>query len=92
MTKLCFGCGLEKNLTDFYKHPKMNDGHLGKCKECCKSQNRTNRAKNIVHYQLYDNNRAKTTHRKLQAIDSQNRRRINHPNKYKARNAVFECD
>lgn len=34
--KICFKCNKEKELTEFYKHPKMGDGHLGKCKECTK--------------------------------------------------------
>lgn len=32
--KTCFKCGKEKSLDEFYTHPRMKDGHLGKCKEC----------------------------------------------------------
>lgn len=32
--KRCFKCGAEKPLTSFYKHKKMKDGHLNKCKDC----------------------------------------------------------
>ena len=34
--KICFKCNAEKPLSDYYKHKKMGDGHLGKCKECTK--------------------------------------------------------
>jgi hypothetical protein len=36
--KSCIICGIEQELEQFYKHPKMGDGHLGKCKTCCKRQ------------------------------------------------------
>ena len=36
--KTCFKCNTEKPLSDYYKHTKMGDGHLGKCKECTKKQ------------------------------------------------------
>jgi hypothetical protein len=44
MDKQCFKCGQTKPINEFYEHPKMADGHLGKCKTCTKddSQNREN--------------------------------------------------
>lgn len=37
--KHCIKCGVEKELSEYYGHKKMSDGHLGKCKECCKKDN-----------------------------------------------------
>ena len=35
-TKVCFKCEIEQPITEFYKHAKMEDGHLNKCKNCTK--------------------------------------------------------
>ena len=43
--KKCFKCGIEKELSEFYAHPRMGDGHLGKCKECTKNDTKIHEAK-----------------------------------------------
>lgn len=55
--KVCFKCGAEKPLTEFYKHKGMSDGHLNKCKQCTRCDTKENREKNIDYYKAYDRNR-----------------------------------
>lgn len=55
--KICNRCNEEKPLTDFYKHKKMEDGHLNQCKECKKKQSIEIRNNDIEHYREYDRNR-----------------------------------
>lgn len=43
--KICFNCGVEKPLSDYYKHNKMADGYLGKCKHCAREATRINTEK-----------------------------------------------
>jgi len=62
--KSCIRCGVEKPLTDFYKHPAMADGHLGKCSQCCREQATANRRKNQERYDSYDAARRDLPHRK----------------------------
>lgn len=35
--KKCICCGIEKELTEYYVHPQMGDGHLNKCKNCVRN-------------------------------------------------------
>ena len=85
-TKKCFKCGQEKQLFEFYKHPKMLDGHLGKCKECTKKDVHENYHKNREHYAKYEKGRFKRPERKKQAIEYQKKRRRKYPARYHANN------
>lgn len=38
MEKSCIICSILKPLDEYYKHSKMGDGHLNKCKDCTKRQ------------------------------------------------------
>ena len=63
-TKVCFKCGETKKLSMFYKHPRMADGHVNKCKECNKKDVQENYRVNIDHFKAYDVLRRDTDVRK----------------------------
>ena len=57
--KTCFKCGCQKPLAEFYAHPMMADGRLGKCIECAKADVRRNREQRRDYYNTYDSQRKK---------------------------------
>lgn len=81
--KVCFKCGVSKPLTDFYKHPKMADGHVNKCKCCNKKDVTENRGKNIDKCREYDRERGNR-----QGTKYIMGYRSKFPKKYKAHNAI----
>lgn len=62
-TKKCFKCLKNLSLDNFYRHSKMADGHLNKCKECAKSDATITRKNNLEYYQAYDRMRSNSPHR-----------------------------
>lgn len=86
--KTCFKCQKEKPLTEFYKHPKMGDGRLGKCKECTKTDVALNYRTNRDHYAQYEKERFQRPERKLYALEAQRKRRAKYPGKARALAAV----
>ena len=61
--KVCRDCNVEKSLSDFYRHEKMFDGHLNKCKSCVKSRVNKHRIENIEKVREYDKKRSMLPHR-----------------------------
>ena len=62
-SKICFKCGETKSLDNFYKHSKMADGHLNKCKECAKNDVSKHRNQNLEKVRAYDRARGKIPER-----------------------------
>lgn len=70
-------------MTDFYAHPQMADGHLGKCKDCTKNDMRVDR-QTKPRVREYDRERASLPHRVLLRQRITKRWRAQHPERARA--------
>lgn len=77
--------------TEFYKHPQMADGTLGKCKECCKRDVSANYRKRREQYAAYESKRFRDPKRKKLVIEYAKKRRQRYPHKDRARQRVHKA-
>jgi hypothetical protein len=67
MEKQCFKCKVIKPLTEFYKHLKMKDGTVNKCKDCNKNDVKGNYLEHIKdpNYIEKERKRGREKHHRL---------------------------
>ena len=83
--KTCFKCGRCLPLGDFYKHPAMADGHLGKCKVCTIADVIARQAVTRPERAAYERKRFQDPRRKSKVVEYARKSRIRNPEKAKAR-------
>jgi hypothetical protein len=81
--KTCFKCGVDKPVDEFYRHPQMADGRLGKCKDCTKLDMCIDRHTK-PRVREYDRQRAKLPHRVEASARIARRWRENNPDGWAA--------
>ncbi len=64
--KKCRKCGEMKELSEYYKHKKMFDGHVNICKVCQKARISKHRQDNLERIQEYDRNRPNAQQRTVE--------------------------
>ncbi len=83
LTKRCRHCGQELELTTFYTHPKMKDGHLHVCKKCCNRRDRNYRLNPINRERIRAYARTQATGKRGRQASLRLQKR--NPLRYKAR-------
>lgn len=86
--KTCFKCGESQPRENFYKHSKMADGLLGKCKSCTKLDVGKHRLENIEKIRAYDRLRSKEPERKKSSYEISARWRASDSRIVKCHNEV----
>lgn len=81
--KQCKSCKTVKDLSEFYSQKNKSDGLMGKCKECCKRDNKKNREEKIDYYRNYDKERGSSPSRVLSRKEYSDKMKRENPEKWK---------
>jgi hypothetical protein len=90
-TKVCIRCHLPKPISEFYSHPKMADGTLGKCKPCCRTQARERFRNKRDEIRDYETTRARTERRRRLKRQYRKNYRAAHPEKNRCHAVVSKA-
>lgn len=97
--KICIICKVDKPLSEYYKHKEMGDGHLNKCKECCKSQakeRQKNLYENDEEWRKKERERGRDKYHRLNYIEKHSDAIQKYPwknnNKYKGLRKWFQSN
>lgn len=85
MKKQCFKCKRVLDIEEFYKHKKMKDGHLNKCKDCTRQDSSLRNIMCADKIREYESKRSKTEKRKALRKKYVEKYRKEHPE----RNAFY---
>src|SRR4051812_34651861 len=86
--KRCFKCGEQKPRSEFYRHPQMSDGLLGKCKTCAKSDVAVRYVRSRDKIRAYEQTRSRQPERRQKVSEYMRRMRARSPEKTLARTMV----
>jgi len=87
-SKVCFKCGELKDISLFYKHSQMADGHLGKCIECAKKDTKARLVLRRDYVREYERIRSRSARRMEYTRRHTLEWRARNPEKYKAHCAL----
>lgn len=84
MEKRCFRCLRTQDISEFYRHSEMRDGHLNKCITCTKADANAHRLANLNDIRAYDKRRAALPHRVKQRAEIYRAWLTEHPDRRRA--------
>lgn len=85
--KICKKCLQAKELSEYYKHKGMTDGHLSFCKACVKERTNNHRSVNIDRIRAYDRFRRSPKN----MTEAQKLEKLQKNNEWKENNRIKQC-